>query len=82
MRDVLEGGLRFGYAKAGGIRRRSGRCQSLDQGRVNCARCHMIETPIDQAGGHGAGRKDSSPDECPAIEINGGVGYLAGGYFV
>jgi hypothetical protein len=42
----------------------------------------MIETPIDQTGGDSAGRNDSSPYECPAIEVNGGVGYLTGGDFV
>src|SRR5208282_2739609 len=82
MRDVLKGGRRLGYAKTSGIRCRRRGCQSLDQGGVNSARCHMIETPIDQAGGCGAGRKDPSPYECPTIEVNGGVGYLTGGYFV
>jgi hypothetical protein len=42
----------------------------------------MIETPIDQAGSCGAGRKDPSPYECPTIEVNDGVSYLTGGYFV
>ena len=83
MRDVLERSLRFGHAEAaGGIRRRRRGNDPFDLRRVDFARGHGIETPINQAGGHGAGREDSRPDEVPAIEINGGVGHLAGGYFV
>jgi hypothetical protein len=54
----------------------------LNRGRFDCAGADRIKPPIDQAGRHGAGRHDSRPDEGPAIEVNGWIRDLTGGYFV
>jgi hypothetical protein len=77
----LQRGRRVGRAKARGIIRRRYR-QSFDAGSFDCCCRDPIETPIDQAGGHGGGRNDSRAYEVPTIEVNGGVGYLTGGYFI
>ncbi len=81
MRDVLKRGLRLGHTKAAGVIRR--RCsESFDFYGVDFAGGRMVELPIDRAGGHGTGGQDPRPDEVPAVEINGGIGHLTGGYFV
>ena len=60
----------------------AGLSDPLDDRRVHLAGGHGIETPISHAGGHGAGREDSRPDESPPIEINRRSVYLAAGNFV
>lgn len=42
----------------------------------------MIEPSINQTCSDGAGSKNSSPYEVPAIEVNRRVSYLTIGYFV